>query len=65
MNDFHMINLANTTISERRAEADRHRLARAASTAQGTAGNASDSDQQPLSRPRLGLGSFFGRPVLR
>lgn len=33
MNDHHMMNLANSTIAERRAEADRYRLARSGRTA--------------------------------
>jgi hypothetical protein len=32
MNDFHLMNLANDRLTERRAEADRSRLARSSST---------------------------------
>ena len=62
MNDFHLINLANSTVSERRAEADRHRLARAA---QASSGASADPEQQSPPRPRIALGSFIGRLALR
>lgn len=64
MNDFHLLNLANATISERRAEADRQRLAHAANSAGGPVRTASEAPQHSLLRPHPRLGSLFTRLAL-
>ena len=59
MNDFHMMNLANDLAAERRAEADRARLAHTAKT-QTRARRQGEAGQHPHHRG-ISLGSLFHR----
>ncbi len=63
MNDFHMMNLATDLAAERRAEADRARLARTART-QDYARRQVEAAQHPHHRG-ISLGSLFQRVAFR
>ena len=63
MNDFHMTSLSSSRIAERRAEADRSRLARSANGEASTRRSAGRSHRRDRG-PRASLATLFGRVAL-
>jgi hypothetical protein len=63
MNDFHMTSLASSRIAERRAEADRSRLARTADS-EATTRRSSGRPHRRDHGTRASLATFFGRVAI-
>ncbi|MGD8485762.1 MAG: hypothetical protein PVG27_07770 [Chloroflexota bacterium] len=64
MNDFHLMSLVDTAIAERRAEADRQRLARTARAAGHARAGAIEAPGRPRAGQRRTLGAILGRVAL-